>query len=68
MYIYESHSGGLYTSDELIDSDCLYCEQCGDSDWLLGEVNTKEEARRLLKSHDFYTGYIKEFLKEYFPD
>ena len=49
MYIYESHLGGLYTSDEYLDYDDLFCEQCGDSDWLIGYATTKEEAWELLK-------------------
>ena len=43
VYVYESHLGGYYTSDELLDSDWLYCEQCGDSDWCLGWYNTFKE-------------------------
>lgn len=39
-YLYEGHLGGLYTSDYYIDPDELHCEQCGDSDWLLGEYET----------------------------
>lgn len=44
MYIYESHMGGLYTSDEPLDYEYLYCEECGDSDSLIGYADTKEEA------------------------
>ena len=43
VYVYESHLGGLYTSDDYIPSDELYCEQCGDSDWCLGCYNTFRE-------------------------
>ena len=50
MYIYESHLGGLYTSIYELDYDELYCEQCGDSDWLIGYATTKEEAWDLLQS------------------
>lgn len=35
-YIYESHLGGLYESDEQLEYEELYCEECGDSDWELG--------------------------------
>lgn len=49
MYIYESHMGGFYTSKELLDSDVTYCETCGDSDYLVGEAKTMEEAWELLK-------------------
>ena len=50
MYIYEGHLGCLYTSDEYLDYDDLFCEQCGESDWLIGYATTKEEAWDLLKS------------------
>lgn len=43
IYVYESHLGGYYTSDVLLDSDELYCEQCGDSDWCCGWYNTFRE-------------------------
>lgn len=36
MYIYEGHMGSLYTSDYPLEYEDLYCEQCGDSDWLVG--------------------------------
>ena len=40
-YLYESHLGGLYTSEEYLDD--LYCETCGDSDWLIGTFSTINE-------------------------
>lgn len=46
-YIYEGHMGGLYCSDYEIED--TYCEQCGDSDWLIGTANTAIEAWELLK-------------------
>ena len=35
FYIYESHMGGFYCTKRKLTRDKLYCEQCGDSDWLL---------------------------------
>lgn len=49
MYIYKSHMGGLYVSDEILDYDMLYCETCGDSDELVGTAETAAEAWDLLK-------------------
>ena len=46
VYVYESHLGGLYTSDDYIPSDELYCEQCGDSDYEIGSFDTFEEFLR----------------------
>ena len=49
IYIYEGHLGSLYVSDYGLDYDDLYCEQCGDSDWLIGHAETRKEAWELLK-------------------
>jgi hypothetical protein len=40
MYLYESHMGGLYSTQEEQDYNDLYCEQCGDSDNFIGEYKT----------------------------
>lgn len=35
VYIYSNHlSGDLFVSEDYIDDEELYCDQCGDSDWL----------------------------------
>ena len=49
MYIYEDHMGGLYTSDRELSYEERHCEQCGDTDWLVGYAATKEAAWNLLK-------------------
>lgn len=44
MYFYESHlSGVIYTTDYEKDYDELYCEECGDSDWYIGEFDSWED-------------------------
>ena len=50
MYIYESHMGGLYTSDTKLSYEQRHCEQCGDTDWLIGFASTRAEAWDLLKN------------------
>ena len=67
MYIYESHMGDLYTSDEPLDYEDLYCEQCGDSDSLIGYANTREEVWDLLKD-EWNHEYIQEFINEYWDE
>ena len=42
MYIYQGHMGSLYTSDDALDYEDVYCEECGDSDWLIGYAETRE--------------------------
>lgn len=51
MYVYESHLGGFYASDEYLEPDSLYCEECGDSDYYVGYASTKKEAIELLKTY-----------------
>lgn len=67
--------GSLYTSDEKLDYEDTYCETCGDSDWLIGYANTREEAWNLLKSDTDIDGsggwnyeYIQAFLNENFGE
>lgn len=69
MYIYEDHLGGLYTSDYMLSYEETYCEQCGDSDWLIGYAETKEAAWNLLKCDTDIDGcggwdynYIQSFI------
>lgn len=72
MYIYESHMGGLFVSDEVLSYEQTYCETCGDSDFLLGYAETREEAWELLKDDTDINGsggwnyeYVQEFLKNW---
>ena len=72
MYIYESHMGSLFVSDDELDYEQTYCETCGDSDWLIGYAETREEAWNLLKDDTDINGsggwnydYVQEFLKNW---
>ena len=68
MYIYEAHMGGLYSSDELLDYEDLYCETCGDSDTYIGCAETKEEAWNLLRDDvdiDGSGGWDYEYVKKF---
>lgn len=66
MYIYESHLGGLYATDEERSKESLYCEICGDWDWFYGQAATREEAWDLLKDDRCLCDpdYIQKFLSE----
>ena len=68
MYIYESHLGSLYTSIYELDYDELYCEQCGDSDWLIGYADTKKKAWNLLTNYtdiDGSGGYSYDYIQTF---
>ncbi|MFR0074462.1 MAG: hypothetical protein ACLRVD_08895 [Blautia caecimuris] len=72
MYIYESHMGSLFVSDDILDYEQTYCETCGDSDFFIGYAETREEAWNLLKDDTNINGsggwdydYVQEFLKNW---
>ena len=68
-YIYESHMGGLYTSEYLLPCDYLHCETCGDSDLEMGLATNREEAKRIIEGSGMYSDeYIKQFLDDEFPE
>ena len=66
VYVYESHLGGLYTSDDYIPYDELHCELCGDSDWCLGCYNTFrkfiESNADIIDADDGWGGYDLKFV------
>ncbi len=71
MYIYEGHLGSLYTSYHELSYEETHCDACGDSDWLIGEAATREEAWKLLEDDTDIDGsggwdynYVQEFLDE----
>ena len=50
IYIYESHLGGLYISDEELSLDETYCETCGDYDWLGCRADSWMDVAEYLRS------------------
>lgn len=62
-YLYESHLGGVYWTTEQQSFEDLYCEECGDSNWLMGTFETMEELKELL--YDYEEEYQEMLLKEF---
>jgi hypothetical protein len=62
MYFYESHLGGLYTSNIKYSYDDLYCEECGDSDTYLGKYDSWEDFIKNGIDENFY--FSVEYLSE----
>ena len=51
VYIYSGHVfGNLYVLTEEQDEDSLYCEECGDSDYLELHTNSIWEVKEWLRS------------------
>lgn len=69
LYIYESHCGGLYTSDQPMSNEELYCEECGDSDYCVAMVSSSYELGPLLRDmlgvFDC-DGYPLEYLQKFY--
>lgn len=66
-YLYESHLGGCYSSENEYDYEDLYCEDCGDSDWLLGTFTDEKSLRKLLKEQNYEKEYINTVVEQEFP-
>ena len=64
-YLYESHLGGHYSSETEYDYDDLYCEDCGDSDTLIGTFTDEKSLRGLLKS--LQKSYVDKIVEQEFP-
>ena len=67
MEVYESHLGGIYFSEDVLDWDELYCDECGDSDSHLGHADTWEEVIPMLKwgwEEDDEFRYDPEYLND----
>ena len=65
MYIYENHMGGLFTYNRELSYEECYCVTCGDSDWLIGEADTREEVLELLRDEDGFIPYTDEYMQEF---
>lgn len=70
MFIYESHMGGLYVTDEILDyEECIAV--CGDSDTYIGTANDSKGAWNLLKeltNIDGSGGYNKKFIENFIKE
>ncbi len=63
MYIYESHLGTLYWSDEFLSLEYLYCEKCGDYDNYIGFASNKEEVLDMIDLELWNKEYVLEFVE-----
>ncbi len=73
MYIYQSHMGGFFTVDSPLSYSECFCEECCDSDNLIGYATTRDEAWDLLKNDTDVNGsggydyeYVKNFIEANF--
>ena len=61
-YVYASHMGGLYTTEEEQSHEDLYCDTCADSDQFVGQISNKQDVA------DFFAGledwYDKDYVKK----
>lgn len=49
-YVYRDHlSGGFYTSTRNMSDSELYCDDCGNSDYLMGTADDEKELAELIE-------------------
>jgi hypothetical protein len=65
MEVYESHLGGIYFSESIIDDEYLYCEQCGDNDWHLGRADTWQDVLDMITEDDGWCPYSEEMVADW---
>lgn len=56
MYIYESHMGGLYSTEEQLSIDQQRCDCCGDYNSLVCEVNSDTSIQEVVKMIEIRCG------------
>lgn len=69
LYIYESHLGGFYYTNEEQDDESLYCEQCGDCDTYLGKAEDVYDIVEILRTQvELFGmgGYSMEYCTKFF--
>ncbi|WP_142747068.1 hypothetical protein [Staphylococcus felis] len=62
VYVYCSHTGGIYFDNHYDERHLEFCEVCGDSDMFKGVASSASELRKLLHGYD--EGYIEDKIKE----
>lgn len=68
MFIYHSHTGGLYMDERELTDDQLFCDICFASDDSIGEAETANDARRLLKDAEYYDLYGKDYCEKFIAE
>lgn len=71
LYIYESHLGGFYYTNEEQDDESLYCEQCGDCDTYLGKAEDAYDVAEILRAQVGLFGmggYSIEYCTKFFNE
>jgi hypothetical protein len=52
-FVYQDHLyGTAYISTSELEYEERYCEQCGDSDWLLNTFDSQEEAEAYVEEYN----------------
>lgn len=71
LYIYESHLGGFYYTDDEQDDESLYCEQCGDCDTYLDKAEEAYDVAEILRVKvELFDmgGYSMEYCTKFFNE
>ena len=66
-YLYEGHLGNLFSTPYELDYEDCYCDECGDSDYLIGSYETIEEFWNLIENDCDLDGHGGWSLQYVFP-
>lgn len=67
-YLYFSHTGDYYTDTRKLSEEDTYCEDCMDSDELIGGFKDKSGLTKLLKMDNAYPETISRIVQEWEQD
>lgn len=67
-YLYFSHTGDYYTDTLKLSEEDTYCDDCMDSDELIGVFKNKSGLAKLLKADNAYPETISRIVQEWEQD
>lgn len=67
-YLYFSHTGDYYTDTRKLSEEDTYCDDCMDSDELIGGFKDKSGLTKLLKMDNAYPETISRIVQEWEQD
>lgn len=71
FYLVDAHVGDSYfvevnkDDDNQIEDIEERCETCGDNDWVMGLVKSKQDVKKLATEYDYTPDYVDKMIKSY---
>lgn len=71
FYLVDAHIGDSYFvevnkyDDNQVEDIEEVCETCGDNDWVMGIVKSKQDVKKLAMEYDYNPDYVDTMIKSY---